>query len=111
MPASARQTRMLFENCRIAHRIQVCVDDRGSIQHYDYRSVLSGNFLTVPFTGWLLKPLPGGDHVVDRTVILRGAQLALITGSAVVQYLDFHAFVGGVPFQGRTDPDAIVGAL
>src|ERR1035438_3731558 len=96
MAAGPRQTGMLLEHDRIAHRVQVGVDNRGSVQHYDYRSAFGGNFLSVPFTGRLLEALPGGDHVVNGSMILRWPQFALIASGAIVQYLDLHPLVGSV---------------
>src|ERR1700737_4048083 len=99
---------MLRENGRIADGIEVRVDNRGSIQDHANRSAFSGNFLTVPLAGRLLEPLPGGHHIVDRSMILGRPKFASINRGSVIEDLYLHALVGSVPFERRTNADAVI---
>jgi hypothetical protein len=106
--ARAREARVLGQDGRIAYRIEIGVDDSRSVQNYCDFSSFRDNFFLIPLAGGLLEPLLGGNHVIDRAVILGRPQLAMVTRGAIVEDLNFHSLVGCVSFIGRANADAVV---
>ena len=93
------------------HLAEVRIKDGFAVEH-DLDSVaFHGDFLSVPFAGFLEEPALGGDHAVGAAVVLRRMKLGIIL-CGVVEYLQFaHAHIGGVPFAGVTNGEAIVAAF
>ena len=70
-----------------------------------------GDFLSVPFAGFLEEPALGGDHAVGAAVVLRRMKLGIFL-CGVVEHLQFaHAHVGGVALAGVPNSETIVAAF
>src|SRR2546422_1074428 len=95
---------MLLEYSRVAHRIEVGLHDCRSVQYHGDQSAFGGNLFTIPFARRFLESLFCGNYIVDRSMILGGPELALVARRSVVEDLDLHSGVGGIPRQRGMPP-------
>ena len=89
---------------------QVRIKDCLAVEHDLDGVAFDGDFLRVPFAGFLEEPALGGDHAVGAAVVLRGMQLGVFLGG-VIEHLQFaHTNIGGIAFAGVTNGEAVIAA-
>ena len=74
----------------------IAIHDGLAVEYHLDVITLSNDFLTVPLSHRTLKTAFGRDHTVNGTMILIGLQ-PLVHISRIIQDLQFHALIGGIP--------------
>src|SRR5262245_13349664 len=108
MPARPRQSRMFAQNRGIPHAIKIGIHNGFAVEYYDNLPPFGSNFLPAPLPSGLLESLFSGNYVIDRPVILRRTEPALVTRSAIVEDLDLHALIRRIPLVRRPYADAVI---
>lgn len=105
---SAREAGMVGQNCRFFHDVQIGVKNDHAVERYFNAAPIGDNLLFVPLAQRLAIAGACGYRIVDGAVILFGPNLSFVHRIAVVENLNLHSLVGGVPFERRTNAYAVV---
>src|ERR1700687_5210232 len=87
----------------------ISVQDRGAVQYYLDMITYGGDLFLIPFSQRLQIAAFGRNDAIHGSVVLIFMQVPVDLGF-VIQYLDLHAYIGGISFQRGAYADPVIGS-